>query len=108
MEKLENENILTTRVRVVGIRKIEYKKKDGSDVKGIKVFFNKYPKITDDNKGNIIGLEIDENNNSIYMTGLDRWSEFSNPMIKYPCDAILKQELISMDRPLRFVDIKIS
>lgn len=99
---LENyTNVITSKVEVIGLKKIDFKDKEGKEIKGIKIYYNIYPVQSNINQ---IGLEIDPNNYSVFIKDLDRWNEFT--MIKPPYVAKLEQEYISKDKPLKFKDIK--
>ncbi|MDD4706416.1 MAG: hypothetical protein PHS24_04320 [Bacilli bacterium] len=103
-EKKDNGKVITSTVKVVGVKRISFTDKTGKLVEGVKIFFIHPIKKYDYNENDVMGYEIDSNNYSCFLKDINRYNEMTYKTLPY--DAIISQEFIATNKPLKFIDIK--
>ena len=103
MEEIKQE--LKSYVEVVGLERMNFELKNGDKIQGIKVYYLKQPKIHEDRKEDIKGYKIDIKDCHCFVKDLDRFNELTYN--DFPYKAIIKQEFIATDKPLKFIDIEV-
>ena len=97
-----NYPIITQKIKLISIQKLDFATKDGDKIQGVKIYYLTSP---DDNmRDNYIGGVVQNS----FISGVDSLKIFdSNKNIILPKSATLSLELYSTSRPPRAVGVKI-